>query len=473
MSLTAKIARNTIWQIIGKGGSTFLGLIAVAILTRHLGVEKFGWYTTAVSFMQFIAVLSDFGFTVSTSSLLSNPKFDQKKILNTLFTLRFFTGLIFNGGSTLIIWLFPYTFAIKMAATILSLSFFFVSINQVFWGYYQQKLKMGIPAMAEFLSRIVLVVGLILLMKGNYYFLPMMLMITIAASALTFYLWIKSDGVKFFIEKSYLPKIYAHMWPLTMAIIFNAIYLQGDRVILPLYVNQTEVGLYGAAFRVLDIIVQLIALIVGTLMPLLAYTYNTQEEKLFQKRTQNTFDLMTILFIPMIFGIGALATPIITLVAGNEFTASGLILQCLCLGLLGIFFGLIFGHVILSMSRQKKTLWIYISDAIVSLILFFIFIPMYGLWGAVLVSVLAEIYAGVCLTAVAIRQTKFIPSFFIFFKIVIASAIMASAVYLLPSQHVLISILYGVIIYGGLLLLFQVVPKGMIKEIFYAKNGVD
>lgn len=469
MSLTKKIAHNTFWQLLGKATGTFLGLIAVAILTRHLGVEKFGWYTTAVSFMQFTAVLSDFGFTVATSSLMSNPKFDRKKIFNTLFTLRFLSGLIFNGLSALIIWIFPYSFEIKMAATILSVSFFFISINQVFWGYYQQKLRMGIPAMAEFLSRLVLVIGLVFLMKGNYNFLPMMLMITIAAGVLTLYLWIKSEGVKFFIEKKYLPNIFAHMWPLTISIIFNAIYLQGDRVILPLYVTQIDVGLYGAAFRVLDIIVQLIALIIGTLMPIIAYAYNVKNQTKFKDRIQNTFDLMAVLFIPIIFGIFALSTPIITMIAGNQFQTSGLILQFLCLSILGIFFGMTFGHIILAMSKQKKTLWVYISDAIISLILFFVFIPIYGVWGAVIVTILAETYAAVCLTIIAIKESRFFPSFFNFSKIIIASILMACFVYLLPSRHVLISILYGIIVYSGLILLFKVVPKRIIKTIIFNK----
>ena len=470
MSLTKQVAHNTIWQITGKAASTFLGLIAVAILTRHLGVEKFGWYITAVGFMQFVAILSDFGFTVTTSGLLSDPKINQTKLLNTLFTLRFVTGLVFNGISALLIWLFPYPMEIKLAATILSLSYFFISLNQVFWGYYQQKLKMSIPATAEFLSRVVLVIGLILMTKNNYDFLPIMAMITGAAGVLTFYLWIRSDGVKFFIEKSYLPRIYKHMWPLTISIIFNAIYLQGDKVILPLFASQVDVGLYGAAFRVFDIILQLIALLLGMLLPLIAYAYNIKDEILFQKRSQISFDLISILSIPMIFGVFALATPIMRLVAGEEFIKSGLILQAICPAIFGALFGMTFGHIVLSMSKQRKTLWIYISDAIISLILYFILIPLYGLWGAVAVAVFAEIYAGIALTITAIKLSEFTPSFINFFKISLSGIIMALAVTYISTPHVIISILMGAVVYIGCVLVLKVIPKKTILEIIFNKK---
>src|SRR3989339_91840 len=156
MNLIKKIAFNTIWQIGGKLAGTLLGLVAMIILAKSLGVEKFGWYSTAIGFMQFIAIMSDFGFSITTSSMLANPRYEEKKLINTLFTLRFLTGLIFNGLSVAIIWFFPYRTEIKIAASILSLSFFFVTLNQIFWGFYQQKLKMNIPAIAEFLSRLVL-----------------------------------------------------------------------------------------------------------------------------------------------------------------------------------------------------------------------------------------------------------------------------------------------------------------------------
>jgi len=93
MSLTKSIAKNTIIQIIGKAVSTLLGLVAVAIMTRALGAEKFGWYITATGFLQFVGIFSDFGFTVLTAKMLSEPEFDKPKLLNNLFLFGYFNFL--------------------------------------------------------------------------------------------------------------------------------------------------------------------------------------------------------------------------------------------------------------------------------------------------------------------------------------------------------------------------------------------
>ena len=45
MSLSAKINRNSIIQLSCKFISLILGLVTVAIMTRYLGQEGFGFYT--------------------------------------------------------------------------------------------------------------------------------------------------------------------------------------------------------------------------------------------------------------------------------------------------------------------------------------------------------------------------------------------------------------------------------------------
>ena len=470
MSTTQKIAHNSAIQLIGKGIGTFFGLLAIAILTRHLGVEQFGWYATAIGFLQFTGVLADFGFTAATSSLLANPRFDQKKLLNNIFTMRFLSGLFFNGAAAAIIFLFPYRFEIKLAVVILSISFFFISLNQIFWGYYQKKLRMAIPAIAEILSRTILVIGLYLLMIGNSGFIPMMITITVASGFLTFYMWLRSEGVKFYLEKNLTLKILTHMWPLAIAVIFNSLYLHGDKLLIPLYVDQIDVGLYGAAYRVIEIIIQVMALTAGILMPLVAYAHNTKNRMEFKRLYQLTFDVMSLIVMPMTAGLVALATPIMVLVAGSDFALSGSILQMLTLAVLGILFGVTFSNLAIAISAQKKTLWIFIAVSLLAIVAYFIFIPLYGIWGAVAVSVAAELLAGALLFFYTSKLSKFTPSFKAFSKILLSSIIMGALVYTIPSPHVLISIIYGIIIYSALVVVFKIISIQTLQEIIAKKQ---
>jgi len=98
MSLTKKIAVNTGWQMVGKVVGTFLGLIAIAILTRYLGRDGYGQYTTIYAFLQLFGILADFGFYIVLVKMISEKHVDQteeNKITSNIFTLRLISALIF------------------------------------------------------------------------------------------------------------------------------------------------------------------------------------------------------------------------------------------------------------------------------------------------------------------------------------------------------------------------------------------
>src|SRR3989338_804217 len=97
MSTTRKITHNTIIQIVGKIASTLLGLVAVGMMTRMLGTEKFGWYTTTISFLQFIGILTDFGFIPVTAQMLAEGTIERSVLLKNLLGFRLTTAILAFG----------------------------------------------------------------------------------------------------------------------------------------------------------------------------------------------------------------------------------------------------------------------------------------------------------------------------------------------------------------------------------------
>lgn len=470
MSLKRQVAHNTIIQIVGKAISTVLGVVTIMIMTRALGVEKFGWYITASSFLQFFGILSDFGFTVVTANMLSEPRFDKTKLFNTLFTIRFFTALLLNCIAPLSIIFLPYPTPIKIATAILTISFFCVYINQLFVAYYQVKLQMHIQAIGEVISRLALAVGAALAAYQHWGFMPIITIVSLSAITNTVYLWSKSAGIKLQWDAEIVRAIWKKMWPVALSVIFNAFYLQGDKVILPLHVSQTDVGIYGAATRVIETIIPIPALLMGTMLPLLTFSWTRNNRADFNERANWSFSIVNLFLLPTIAGILAIATPLMVFVAGEQFYASGIILVILIWKLAGISFGMIFSHFLLSAGKQKLSMWVYAANALLSTIGFLIFIPKYGVYGAAGVSLFSEIFAGVGLTTLAIINLKFIPKLGSFFKILLASAIMGLIVRAVQPINIIWSILIGSSAYSVLILLFGVANKKMIKEIIGPKN---
>jgi len=467
MTTTRAIAHNTIVQIIGKIISTLLGLAAIFMMTRYLGQEKFGWYITATSFLQFFAILIDFGLIPVTSQMLSEPQYDKNILLKNLLGFRFVTALILFA-SPLVALFFPYPAEVKMAIAISAISFFCVCINQIFIGFYQNRLQMHINTIGEVAGRVALVVGIWLLIRSNSAFLPIMGAIVVASIVYSAILWTtarKRAKIGFAYNSEIWRAIATKMWPIAISIIFNTVYLRGDTILLSLFKSQSEVGLYGSAYRVLDIYTQVAMLIMGLMLPIMAYYWSRGLKEEFKKYYQQSFDIIILIAIPILFFTVLFGKQIMTFVAGPEFINAGIPLQILSIAVFGVYLGGVFGHTAVSINCQIQAMWIYISNAVITLAGYLIFIPIYGMYGAAGMTVFSEIYAGIGLFLIVryYSQTKL--QYKTLAKIVLSGLIMALSVWPLRSSGLLLPIIVAPLIYAISIIALGVISKETIQQV--------
>ncbi|OIO19340.1 MAG: hypothetical protein COY69_02065 [Candidatus Magasanikbacteria bacterium CG_4_10_14_0_8_um_filter_32_14] len=473
MSVTKQVAHNTFFQMLGKVVSTFFGLAAVAMMTRYLGQEKFGWYITTISFLSVVGILIDFGMTPVTAQMLGENKFSKEKIFNNLITFRFFSALFFLSLAPLVALLFPYPNTVKIAIGFSAISFLAIALNQVFVGFLQEKLQMHIQALGEIIGRIILVGGLFVAIYNQANFLTIMWVIIIASIAYTttLYLFIrKKTKLNFSFDKDIWREIIKKMWPIAVAIIFNVVYLKGDILLLSYFDTQTNVGIYGAAYRVIDIVVQTAMMVMGIMLPLLAQSWAQKNKEEFKQRYQTAFDAMMILAIPMFVGLFLLSHKIMVLVAGQKFLISGDALQILSLAILGVFWAGIFGHLVVAVNLQKEVLWVYISNAVITFTGYMIFIPQYGMYGAAWMTVFSEWYTAIMVTLVARKNVQEKLNYNFFLKIIISSLVMGIVIVLLTKIPILLLITISAIIYTLMLFVTGAISKGHLKNILSLKN---
>ncbi|MBI5222594.1 MAG: flippase, partial [Candidatus Magasanikbacteria bacterium] len=353
---TRAIAHNTIIQIAGKIISVALGLLALGMMTRYLGQEQFGWYITTISFLTFAGILTDFGLIPVSAQMLSEPEHDKTKLFRNLIGFRLATAIIFLGLAPLVALFFPYPTVVKQAIGLTAVAFLCVAMNQVFFGLYQTKLKMHIPTIGELTGRVVLIIGLWLLINSRAGFLPIMIVVILNSASYTLVLWIaakKYTRVSPAFDWNIWKAISKKMWPIAIAIIFNVVYLKGDTIILSIFKSQSEVGIYGAAYRVIDILAQTAMMIMGVIMPLLAYNWSRNLKEEFKKYYQQAFDAIMLMAVPIMIGLILLADKIMAFVAGKEFAVAGKPLQVLAIAVFGVYLGAVFGHTAVAINRQK------------------------------------------------------------------------------------------------------------------------
>lgn len=474
MSLTRQVAHNTLIQMIGKVASTLLGVVGLGMLTRYLGVEQFGWYTITISFLQFVGIITDFGLIPVTAQMLGEENgLDKKKLLNNLFGFRLTSSLFFFAIAPVIALTFPYNNQIHQAIWLSALGFVGIGLNQIFTGYFQYRLKMYIQSIAELVSRVVLIGCMFLAITWHTSFLVTIGLLVIPNIIFTLFLFWGARGetpIKPAYDWLLWKTIMIKMWPIALSIIFNVVYLKGDVILLSWYRSGSEVGLYGSAYRVIDILAQTAMLFMGIILPLLAASWSGQKKEEFQKRAQKAFEGLMFLTIPAVTGLALLAPQISSLISGKEFVAAGAPLRILSLAVLGVYIGSFFGHVAVAIDAQKKTLWIYLSCALITLTGYLVFIPLYGMMGAAWMSVFSELYVAIMLALVIYPLSKLKLNFVPIFKSIFSAGIMGGVIFLLNDFPAVLLILLGAGIYSLILFITGGISKETIQTILSVKK---
>jgi O-antigen/teichoic acid export membrane protein len=437
MRLATKVAYNTIMQIGGRVISLFLGLAAMAIITRYLGKFGFGQYTIATTFASFFAVLADFGLTLITAQLLAKPQAKPEKIVNNLLALRFFSAFIILGIAPLVVWFFPYDLQTKIGVGIASLSFLFVALNQILVGLFQKELRLGRVAIAELISKallVVFIVGAVYWEAGLYGVLTASVVSTVINFLLHYYFSRSFFRVKFEFDFVLWKEVIYRTWPIALTITLNLIYLRADTFILSLFRGEEEVGLYGAAYRIVDVLTSLPFIFAGIIMPILTASWGEGNHAAFNRVMQKSFDLMALCVLPLVFGAQFTSRQIIGLMAGSQFGASAVILQILIFAVAFIFLGCIFAHALIAIDKQKKIIAAYFFVSLTALLGYLIFIPRYSYYGAAGVTLYSELAIALASYFYARKYSKFLPNFSVFIKALGASIVMGVFLYCLPSS---------------------------------------
>ena len=452
MSLATKVAYNTIAQTTGKIISTFLGLLAVGIMTRYLGQTGFGEYTTVVTFASIFAIIADLGLTLVTTQMINRNGVKVDEALGNLFGFRLVSAVAIIGLAPLTIWLLPYSASIKMGVVIISGSYLFFSFNQIFVSLFQKELKTHLIAIAEICSRLVLVIGVFLATWFNWGLNGILISMVVAnlfSFLMHYLLSLKIARVTLKFDLVYWREIFSRSWPLLMTIVLNLVYLKADIFILSLMKSQADVGLYGAAYKVVDVLVALPFMFAGLVLPILVKHWSNQEKDKFYFVAQKFFEATVLIVMPLLVGGYLLSDAGMRLVAGEDFAISGQILKILLPAVGVVFFSCFFTHLMISFEAQKKLIKYYLLTALTAVPVYLYLIDRFSYYGAAWGTVYSETLILLCAVWAVWRHGHFMPKFIMIFKALLACIVMMSAIFILRSLVNIYSV-SGFIIVGVL-----------------------
>lgn len=467
-TLTQSIAKNAVFQMTGKILSVVLGAAAFGFMARYLGKSGFGEYTTITTFSVFFSTMADMGFYFIAVREISKPGAEAERLFGNAFTLRLLATVVFVSLSPIVAMLFfHYSPMIQLGIVIAGFSTFFVSINQILVAIFQKHLRTGRVAVAEVVGRVLFLAMIFFLIRWNMGIMAFLWALGISSLVNFLILYVSSRKfLKFRPQFNWAvsKRILLESWPIGLVTIMNLFYYRFDAIQLSVMKPAEDVGIYGAAYKIIDILIALPAIFVGLVVPILSRYYTENREK-FNEVFRQSFNVLFLVSVPIAIGTQFVASWIIVLVGGPKFADSAPVLQILIIAVLGMFISTLATNTIVVINKQRSIIWTSLYAALSSIILNFILIPHLTYIGASLTTVITEFSIAVMTYTIVYRSIRLRPELIVPLKAILAGAVMWITLYFLASDSPLLNVLVGGVVYVGMIFVLRAIRIHEVKKL--------
>ena len=383
-------------------GSTVMGLLFPIItfpyVSRILGPDKLGIINFAQSYGYYFIHIASFGinsYAIREVSKVRDDKEKVTKVSNEIFNINLFfsiVSIIAYFAGVLLVPKLRMDFGIYAIYSIIILSNF-LSLDWLLQSYDDYLYS----TIRSFIVRVLSLVAVFVLIHKEEDYVIYLLISTIAemGARLSTFIYSRKEYVKLIINIKYL-NFKAHIKQLFTLFTFrlvNGISSNLDKIMIGFFLAYVNVGLYSAGVKFVLMIAPIVETVGIVLFPKINISANSDKNE-YLKTLKVNYDLILLLGMPMAVGMFLVSPRLTLLFAGDEYIASIAVSRIMSIVILLCPIGDMLGSKTLLVHQKDKEL--LICSAIVAasnIILNFVFIPIWGIQGAAIASVISYIAA--------------------------------------------------------------------------------
>ncbi|NVN96541.1 MAG: polysaccharide biosynthesis C-terminal domain-containing protein, partial [Bacteroidetes bacterium] len=183
-------------------------------------------------------------------------------------------------------------------------------------------------------------------------------------------------------------KIWHDSWPLMLSSAAAFVYLKIDQVMIGKMMGEAAVGIYAASVKITEIFYFIPGIICGSLFPAIINAKKT-DDYIYKKRLKSFYYFLGILGLLLSIIVVILSKPIINLLFGIKYIESIYILRVYIWSSIGLFLGSGITYHLMAENKTKLIFKINLLAMIINIVLNLILIPIYGLVGATIATLVA------------------------------------------------------------------------------------
>lgn len=352
--LKDKVFRIAFGDILGRG----FGVITTIYLARVLGAESFGLITVALSFLGYSIWFADLGLLNIGAREMAKKEENRVFRAGEIFLFKIVLGLVVLSFLQWIVPQLPIESLQKRI--ILGFSYALVPYSFLMEWYYNGKQFFGKVALSKIVNGFVYLALVIFLVKSEADLESIPVLYTSGLSASAFVLLLFSIKENPFSQGLRSFGIFKELFNSAFILGLGSFFSQVLQLLPPLaigfFLSVRDAGIYGAAIRIIFIVMLLDKIFVNLLLPNLSSKWESNKAL----ATQTLNKVYQIL--PFIGGVCSLsiavASPdIISLVYGNEYAESSGVLAVLTILLFFTFQNSLFTFGLIAIGKDKEFLY--------------------------------------------------------------------------------------------------------------------
>lgn len=392
-----KILKNFSYLGIVQTLNYALPIITIPLVSRALGVEKIGLISYIYSYLIYLILFVNYSFSLTAIRR-------QNKINNLNHTF----SLVFKSQIFLLILTIPFLilallFVPDLKQNMILTCISYIAVIGAFFDknwVYQYKQDLSLVAIINVVLKFLSVLLIILFIKEQKDYLVYAVILysaTLLTNLLLFVICITKYEIK--VVKIKIQQVFEFLKEgkmLFFSSILISLYTSTSTLLLGLYCNNRDVGLYAAASKLIDIAkIFIIMPITQLIYPIVTQkiSNNVEEGVLFVKRLMPIFNLMAVL---LFFGAIIIGPFILYLLFGAQFLDAIPILWMLSFTLVLVLYSTVFGILLmvnLGMDHLFFKNQLYV--AFVSILLTTLILP----YGAGMTSAIILVISEIMITA--------------------------------------------------------------------------
>ena len=473
-----RIARNALVPLLAVVVARILSWAFAAYYLRVIGPQDYGLYAVAVNVIGYFGPLTDFGLGVLLTRDVSRRPDAAPAYLALVRRIRFLLSLAAVPTVLLIMLAYWYAGRAEVAtivtAGLLAVALIPANAAGTASSLFAARERMDFTALVQVATALFTVgLGTVAISLGWGYVglgVTALLANVVTAAALLRALPSDTTAAAPWDGQRARALMLASL-PLMLNALLNLLFFRIDVQMLHLLRGETEVGVYGAAYKYVEAFALLPSTLVLALFPALSRVAETDRAAL-QGILNKALQFMLVLAVGGAVCFSVYAAPFIWLLGGDEFLPHGATALAILIWFLPFsYVNAITQYVLIALDQQK---WILIAFALATafnLAANAALIPLYGYAAAAVTTVLSEIVLLAPFVVVARRQRVALPIAGAAWRPLLAGVGMFAVAWLARDFPAMAGMALAGAVYLGLVIALRALPREDLVRFWGALRG--